>query len=73
MYRLNYVSLFGSMNHVPVGDTWHEQDEQAVHEELRKIGKSFMPKMNHTDISHILDEGEEDYGWETKKKKKRSK
>eukprot|EP00026_Physarum_polycephalum_P011958 Phypoly_transcript_12209.p1 GENE.Phypoly_transcript_12209~~Phypoly_transcript_12209.p1 ORF type:complete len:316 (+),score=37.67 Phypoly_transcript_12209:154-1101(+) len=68
MYRLNYVSLFGSMNHVPVGDTWHEQDEQAVYEELRKIGKATRAK-NNTDISHILDEGEDDPGEERRKRK----
>jgi len=36
MYRLNYVSIFGALNHVPVADTWHEQDRLAVHEEHRR-------------------------------------
>lgn len=58
MYRLNYVSLFGALNHVPVGDTWREQDYQTTYERLRKFGKKAQNN-GHTDISHILD-GDED-------------
>jgi hypothetical protein len=78
MYRLNYVSLFGVLNHVPVGDTWREQDQQAVHEELRKVGKTHKPQRNYvndydTDISHLVDapsaEDSEEPVWEGRKTK----
>jgi len=56
MYRLNYVSLFGALNHVPVADTWREQDRQLVLEEYRRKGKMLETEMiHHPDISHMLD------------------
>jgi len=49
MYRLNYVSLFGPLNHIPVADTWREQDLQQIEMEQKKAYQPF------SDVSRLLD------------------
>jgi len=59
MYRLNYVSLFGALNHVPVADTWNTEGRQYLLEEYRnKILTS--PEAQNADISHLIDGEEQD-------------
>lgn len=63
MYRLNYVSLFGPLNHVPVADTWREQDRQVALEEHKSRGK-VQAEDEHVplnrDVSHLVDDDEDE-------------
>jgi len=56
-------ALFGSMNHVPVADTWREQDRQLVMEEHKRLGKGTGNEQQplNRDVSHLLD-GDDDEG-----------
>lgn len=49
MYRLNYVSIFGERNHIPVADIWHEQKtKESPH------GRKTKERENE-DLSYLLD------------------